>query len=197
MIAWGNTTDRIPLLLKQEPMTKAEKQAALQEISDIGQEIEPVAYLMDGELFTAAEYQAIAEQGDGAQPLYVVSLKQKIEQAHTDHPARHWDRTCPACVEQAEKQEPVAWVRDLTSPQPHCVTSLKYLSIADTDAGVKYIPVYVAPPSKPWVSLTDDERVKCYETTGHYQTLRPQDSFAVLSLARAIEAKLKEKNHGN
>lgn len=46
------------------------------------------------------------------------------------------------------EQEPVAWVRDLTSPQPHCVTSLKYLSIADTDAGVKYIPVYTAPPSK-------------------------------------------------
>jgi hypothetical protein len=45
-------------------------------------------------------------------------------------------------------QEPVAWVRDLTSPQPHCVTSMKYLSIADTDAGVKYIPVYTAPPKQ-------------------------------------------------
>jgi hypothetical protein len=44
------------------------------------------------------------------------------------------------------EQEPVAWVRDLTSPQPHCVTSMKYLSIADTDAGVKYIPVYTALP---------------------------------------------------
>jgi len=49
-------------------------------------------------------------------------------------------------------------------------------------------------PKREWVELTDEERVKCYETTGHYQTLRPQDSFAVLSLARAIEAKLKEKN---
>jgi hypothetical protein len=46
------------------------------------------------------------------------------------------------------EQEPVAWVRDLTSPQPHCVTSMKYLSIADTDAGVKYIPVYAAPPKR-------------------------------------------------
>jgi hypothetical protein len=25
--------------------------------------------------------------------------------SHTDHPMQHWDRTCPACVEQAEKQE--------------------------------------------------------------------------------------------
>ena len=31
---------------------------------------EPVAVLMDGELFTMAEYEVIAEQGDGAQPLY-------------------------------------------------------------------------------------------------------------------------------
>ena len=22
------------------------------------------------------------------------------EQTHTDHPSRHWDRTCPACIEQ-------------------------------------------------------------------------------------------------
>jgi hypothetical protein len=55
------------------------------------------------------------------------------------------------------EQEPVAWVRDLTSPQPHCVTSMKYLSIADTDAGVKYIPVYAAPPKREWVGLTDEE----------------------------------------
>ena len=36
--------------------------------------------------------------------------------------------------------------------------------------------------------LTDEEIQKCYETTGHYQTLRPQDRFAVFALARAIEA---------
>jgi hypothetical protein len=47
-----------------------------------------------------------------------------------------------------------------------------------------------------WVGLTDEEIQKCYETTGHYQTLRPQDRFAVFALARAIEAKLREKNGG-
>ena len=30
------------------------------------------------------------------------------QEAHTDHPMRHWDRTCPACVAEAEKQEPYA-----------------------------------------------------------------------------------------
>lgn len=45
-----------------------------------------------------------------------------------------------------------------------------------------------------WVGLTDKEIQQGYETTGHYQTLRLQDKFAVFALARAIEAKLKQKN---
>ena len=47
------------------------------------------------------------------------------------------------------KQKPAAWVRNLTDPQPHCVTDLKYISAADVDAGVQYVPLYVAPPPQP------------------------------------------------
>jgi len=50
-------------------------------------------------------------------------------------------------LEQPE-QEPVAWVKDLTSAQPRCVTDLKYISVADTEAGVQYIPLYAAPPKQ-------------------------------------------------
>jgi hypothetical protein len=82
------------------------------------------------------------------------------------------------------EQEPVAWVRDLTSPQPHCVTSMKYLSIADTDAGVKYIPVYAAPPKRKWVGLSDVE-VAAYS-----------DMFNGIRLMKAIEALLKRRNNG-
>jgi hypothetical protein len=45
-----------------------------------------------------------------------------------------------------------------------------------------------------WQGLTDDERIKCYETSGHKQHIRPQDKFAVLELSIAIEQALKEKN---
>ena len=45
-----------------------------------------------------------------------------------------------------------------------------------------------------WVGLTDEEIIKAFETSGHKVTIRPQDVFAVTSMARAIEAKLKEKN---
>ena len=50
----------------------------------------------------------------------------------------------PAAPQQAE---PVAWVRNLTDPQPHCVTGLQYRTAADADAGVQYIPVYLHPPA--------------------------------------------------
>lgn len=46
--------------------------------------------------------------------------------------------------------------------------------------------VYAAPPKREWVGLTDDEIIDCSD----YPT-----SFGVpISFAKAIEAKLKEKN---
>jgi hypothetical protein len=50
-------------------------------------------------------------------------------------------------------------------------------------------------PQRTWVGLTDGEIEQSYETTGHYQKLRLQDKFAVYALAKAIEAKLKDKNN--
>ena len=48
-----------------------------------------------------------------------------------------------------------------------------------------------APPKKEWVGLTDDEiDISIYATSS---LIKGQ---AVVEFARAIEAKLKEKNHG-
>jgi hypothetical protein len=93
------------------------------------------------------------------------TLRQAIEQAEKEAALQEisdigqWDTSDMAHRPSGltVEQEPVAWVRDLTSPQPHCVTSMKYLSIADTDAGVKYIPVYAAPPKRPVKSYTGGE----------------------------------------
>jgi hypothetical protein len=54
---------------------------------------------------------------------------------------------------------------------------------------------HTTPPQRTWVGLTDEEVITAFETNGHKVTIRPQDVFAVASLARAVEAKLKEKNH--
>lgn len=54
------------------------------------------------------------------------------------------DQAEPSVHEPHELPEPAAWVRDLSGPQPHCVTSLSYRSAADAGAGVRYEPLYTA-----------------------------------------------------
>lgn len=76
--------------------------------------------------------------------------------------------------------KPAAWVRNLTDAQPHCVTDLKYMSAADVDAGVQYVPLYAA---REWQGLTTAERKALWNAT------KKPSEFAEL-----IEAKLREKN---
>ncbi len=49
--------------------------------------------------------------------------------------------------------QPAAWVDDLSLPQPHCVTDLKYCSAYEHEHGLhlKYTPLYSAPqpPAQP------------------------------------------------
>jgi hypothetical protein len=125
-------------------------------------------------------------------------LRQAIEQAekqtHTDHPMRHWDRTCPACVAEAEKQEPVAWM--YIEPD----NEFKTVHIDDCDYSQfpndEWFPVYTAPPKREWIGLTDEEMSDTYNR--HYNDYASDDVGIVdfIVIARAIEAKLKEKNNG-
>jgi len=84
-------------------------------------------------------------------------------------------------IEQAEKQEPVAWmVRDQ-------VDGCRYPSALKNPASSingESKPLYTAPPSKQWIGLTDDE-IALYDKR-----------LSGSGVARAIEAKLKEKNGG-
>ena len=51
---------------------------------------------------------------------------------------------------------------------------------------------YTAPPSKPWVSLTDEERVQAFADAG--LELAYMDYDADMKISKVIEAKLREKN---
>ena len=81
------------------------------------------------------------------------------------------------------EQEPVA-VWELTEDG--------WDTIADA-AWMETLPVgtklYTAPPRKEWVGLTDEEIDRAIISTA--PSFKPDD------VARAIEAKLKEKNHGS
>jgi hypothetical protein len=81
-------------------------------------------------------------------------------------------------IEQAEKQEPVAWMyKDGTTT-------------ADPDrADGTWTPLYEAPPKWEFVGLTDEEIVK-----GAKESWVDKQAFE--SVAWWADAKLKEKNHG-
>ena len=76
--------------------------------------------------------------------------------------------------EQAEKQEPVAWML----PEYGDV-----LPASQADGtGIYNIPLYTAPPRKEWVGLTDKEIADF------------SNWLSCMNLVKAIEAKLKELN---
>jgi len=79
-------------------------------------------------------------------------------------------------IEQADK--PVAWWnpnKDTVSTDP--------VNRNNSDC----VPLYTTPPQREWVGLTDEDMYQLRREGHHYLSERD---------FRAIEAKLKEKNHG-
>jgi hypothetical protein len=109
-------------------------------------------------------------------------------------------------VSEAEKQEPVAWsVLDRRTGKHWYTHESKYTAQyyaneyshrePDNTPSMVVTPLYTAPPQREWVGLTEDEaievRIKCVNTPKELAHL--EYGWAV-NYARAIEAKLKEKN---
>jgi hypothetical protein len=82
-----------------------------------------------------------------------------------------------------ESQEPVAW-RYGALLYHDKLDAMEFIRTS----GDSYLlePLYTHPPQRTWVGLTDDE-IDTWNIVGH-ESLR--------EFVRAIEAKLKEKNHG-
>jgi hypothetical protein len=93
-----------------------------------------------------------------------------------------WALYCVECVEKASKpeQEPVAWVI------PGAITQDKKLAEAN---GANSIPLYTSPPRKEWVGLDVDD-IDAIQVNVFGAGL----GLEITKFARAIEAKLKEKN---
>jgi hypothetical protein len=84
--------------------------------------------------------------------------------------------------EQAD-QKPVAWIGE----------GGKLLSFKNVPMP-KNIPVYAAPPRKEWVGLTDDEIKEVLDLNVAPWSLSGDSLQHVMGDARALEAKIKEKN---
>ena len=85
------------------------------------------------------------------------------------------------------EQDPVLWLKTWFDGSE---SALKTKSYAFADRELE--PLYTAPPKREWVGLTDEEVSEIIDREiGFNSCWGPEEAFA-----RAIEAKLKEKNHG-
>ena len=128
-------------------------------------------------------------------------LRQALAQDHSfDRTASHmageyvdtsWDTSDMAhrASGLSVEQEPVAWMYEIFGDRVLTTNSKKIdLVIAN---GKMVTPLYTAPPSKPWVSLSDEDITRATGEVYGNIFKAPQKT---LSFARAIEAKLREKN---
>ena len=110
---------------------------------------------------------------------------------HTCTPKQHWsdcavhsEPAYPAgecdCSGFQPEQEPVAWMG------AHDETDLYYRKPVQADV----VPLYTAPPQREWQGLTENEVSEILDDViGFNSCFGPEKDFA-----RAIEAKLKDKN---
>jgi len=118
------------------------------------------------------DYVAVSDEPfENATPLYAAPV-------HTDHPMRHWDRTCPACVYESDmSQERV----DETAKD----RQEDWYGQAQWQFGYERGWDKAMEVKRKWVGLTDDER-------SYY--LQSAANVGWWQAAIFVEAKLKEKN---
>lgn len=92
-------------------------------------------------------------------------------------------------IEEAEKQEPVAWMEIKLSKDADGLLREKFFFNQDGDG----VPVYTTPPKRECAVLTDEELTEVYNRLNGDEWILGRIKNA-LSFYESIEAKLKEKN---
>ena len=102
---------------------------------------------------------------------------------------------CAACDARAQPaqpaQEPVAWTLLLTG-EHHGIIGEAGEKFIGAPECYQRVNVYTTPPKREWVGLTDEEINDCIKFPN--RNLFARDGTTSQRIARAIEAKLKEKN---
>ena len=83
-----------------------------------------------------------------------------------------------------EEQEPVGYAHVEDLKREH------HDFYVNRERGVNEVPLYAAPPKRKWVGLTDEEIADSWSKS------KGDVLYRLVPFARAIEAKLREKNHG-
>jgi hypothetical protein len=132
----------------------------------------------------------------------ITAIKEALAQPEQDGECKHCTDGCPACdARKLPEQEPVTWrnaaIRvgeDLCSVGPfryYDMTAEQWL-----DWALSVVTVHAPPPQRTWVGLTDKEieeiwKIAMFTDYGIGAELSNQP---FVHYAKAIEAKLKEKN---
>ena len=123
----------------------------------------------------------------------LVNIEFVCNGAHHAKKDRHsLDEDCPvtmryrtaitAIKEALAQQEPVAWMNDMGTH-------------IDLNVSGRGMPLYITPPHRPWVGLTDEEIEKGRDQTFSINNpYCPCDSKTMRKAVRWAEAKLKDKN---
>ena len=137
----------------------------------------------------------LADSGDAGfweieeQPFYETNVKAMtaLRERMAQPQRTHWEgceQVHPECKK--PEQEPVAWLVQYSNKHEF-VWGQKPQWIADA-IGIE--PLYTAPQRRDWVGLTDDQ-------VSAIADQHPVEGFdpSIMAFARAIEAKLREKNN--
>lgn len=94
--------------------------------------------------------------------------------------------------DEAQKQEPVAWMWEKSHyPESRTVELGLLFKKTDSYGDVEWTPLYTSPQAKPWIELTDEE-VYEYFSSEITQYVSPASAF--FFAIRFSDRKLKEKN---
>jgi hypothetical protein len=113
---------------------------------------------------------------------------------------KHYARALRAALAQ-EEQEPVAWVDEASiawlAEHPRGIITTRLVLQKSPE---RQMPLYTAPPRREWQRLTDEEIGDVFQAARNAKLGSANDNsrhrLSVVEIARAIEAALKEKNHG-
>ena len=94
---------------------------------------------------------------------------------------------CEQALEAQPEQEPVAWMRPSEEGYDSAFRDHSTVVVCTGNSWTGWIPLYTTPPAaqRTWVGLTDVNAVELWQLARH----------DIVEFTRAIEAKLKEKNH--
>ena len=117
---------------------------------------------------------------------YESALKEAFPSGAPGDVFHHWNEARKALAEQPAQQGPVAWLEPEWGEMICPEIGFEATTTSDHPRDLCWIPLYPHQPQRTWVGLTEQDIDIAFDDT--------QEGGGFDDFARAIEAKLKDKN---